>query len=69
MSVYRGARRRTYQYDFWYLGKHYKGNTYQTTEGEARAVEGRMRHQLRKAAGGILEARSSLSMTEWAGAY
>jgi addiction module HigA family antidote len=25
MSVYRDRRRRTYQYDFWYAGRHHKG--------------------------------------------
>jgi hypothetical protein len=48
MSVYRGKGRRTFQYDFWYAGRHHKGNTYQETRDDARLVEARLKLQLRR---------------------
>ena len=69
MSVYRGARRRTYQYDFWYGGRHYKGNTYQENEADARLVESKHKLQLRRERGGIAEPGPSPSFTQWAGVY
>jgi len=69
MSVYKGHRRRTYQYDFWYAGRHYKGNTYQEDETDARLVESKHKLRLRQERGGIAEPGPSPSFSQWAGVY
>jgi integrase len=53
MTVYKPPRRRTFDYDFWFHGKRYVGNTKQTTQREAEAVEAKVKERLRQEAGGI----------------
>lgn len=69
MSVYRDSSRRTYQYDFKYQGRRYKGNTFQEEEDNALLVEARIKLQLRKQRGGIAEPAPSPAIAEWAGVY
>lgn len=69
MSVYLEKGRKTYRYDFRYGGRHYKGNTYQETEADARAVEAKLRLELRQRRGGIAPAVDPPSFASWAGVH
>jgi integrase len=69
MSVFRGPRRRTYQYDFWYAGQHYRGNTYQENENDARLAEAKLKLKLRQQRGGIATPDPAPFITEWAETY
>lgn len=69
MSVYRDKSRKTYQYDFWYAGKHHRGNTYQQIETDARLAEATLKLRLRQQRGGIAGPAPSPLIAEWAGVY
>lgn len=53
MTVYRDRGRRTFDYDFEFEGKRYRGNTKQTRRDDAELVENRLKLQLRQDAGGV----------------
>jgi len=68
MSVYVPKDGKTYVYDFWLLGQHYKKSTRQTDRTLAQKVEDGLKDDIRRryAAAATME---SPSFTEWAGIF
>lgn len=69
MSVYRPKGRVTWIYDFFWLGRRYKGNTHQINEADARTFEGKLRLKLRREKGGIAEPGEPMFISEWADVF
>src|SRR5262245_31998329 len=69
MSVYRPNGQRIYVYDFQYKGERYRGSTQQDTLTLAREVETDLKAKLKRQAGGVLRAKDTPRIAEFAGVF